>query len=86
MCSLILLSCFFFFLLLITEKRRKLCVNAIPAIEEVNIFKDDSVIQYLNPASIASNTWISYGFPQTKRSDNLDNLRKLAENLKKKVQ
>jgi len=24
-------------------------VNAIPAIEEVNIFKDDIVIQFLNP-------------------------------------
>ncbi|KAI3865395.1 hypothetical protein MKX03_021626, partial [Papaver bracteatum] len=65
-------------------------VNAIPTIEEVNIFKDDSVIQFLNPvqASIAYNTWIACGFPKTKNIlpgiinqlgyDNLDNLRKLA--------
>ncbi|KAI3883651.1 hypothetical protein MKX03_016333 [Papaver bracteatum] len=75
----------------------KLGVNAIPTIEEVNIFKDDSVIQFLNPvqASIASNTWIACGFPKTKNilpgiinqlgSDNLDNLRKLADNSKNKV-
>ncbi|KAI3953888.1 hypothetical protein MKW98_017712 [Papaver atlanticum] len=55
---------------------------------EKRSFKDDSVIQFLNPvqASIASNTWIASGFPQTKRPDNLDNLRKLAENSKNKVQ
>ncbi|KAI3831339.1 hypothetical protein MKX03_034125 [Papaver bracteatum] len=84
----------------ISKKLKMLSVNAILTIEEVNIFKDDSVIQFLNPvqASIASNTWISCGFPKTKKlqdilpgiinqlgSDNLDNLRKLAENSKSKV-
>jgi len=74
-------------------------VNAIPAIEEVNIFKDDVVIQFVNPkvqASIAANTWVVSGSPQTKKlqdilpgiinqlgPDNLDNLRKLAEQFQK---
>lgn len=74
---------------------KRIGVNAIPQIEEVNIFKDDQVIQFLNPkvqASIAANTWVVSGSPQTKKlqdilpgiinqlgPDNLDNLRKLAE-------
>nr|DAD39159.1 TPA_asm: hypothetical protein HUJ06_013482 [Nelumbo nucifera] len=48
---------------------KRIGVNAIPAIEEVNIFKDDIVIQFLNPkvqASIAANTWVVSGSPQTK--------------------
>lgn len=28
---------------------KRIGVNSIPAIEEVNIFQDDSVIQFLNP-------------------------------------
>lgn len=28
---------------------KRIGVNAIPAIEEVNIFKDESVIQFVNP-------------------------------------
>ena len=28
---------------------KRIGVNAIPAIEEVNIFKDDAVIQFINP-------------------------------------
>ncbi|XP_010942303.1 basic transcription factor 3 [Elaeis guineensis] len=78
---------------------KRIGVNAIPAIEEVNIFKDDIVIQFVNPkvqASIAANTWVVSGSPQTKRlqdllpgiinqlgPDNLDNLRKLAEEFQK---
>ncbi|KAJ8442541.1 hypothetical protein Cgig2_026483 [Carnegiea gigantea] len=74
---------------------KRIGVNSIPAIEEVNIFKDDQVIQFINPkvqASIAANTWVVSGSPQTKKlqdilpgiinqlgPDNLDNLRKLAE-------
>ncbi|GKE06525.1 nascent polypeptide-associated complex subunit beta-like protein [Tanacetum coccineum] len=27
---------------------KRICVNGIPAIEEVNIFKDETVIQFLN--------------------------------------
>ncbi|KAH9780928.1 Nascent polypeptide-associated complex subunit beta [Citrus sinensis] len=67
---------------------KRIGVNAIPAIEEVNIFKDDVVIQFLNPkvqASIAANTWVVSGAPQTKRPDNLDNLRKLAEQFQKQA-
>lgn len=80
---------------------KRIGVNAIPAIEEVNIFKDDVVIQFLNPkvqASIAANTWVVSGSPQTKKlqdilpgiinqlgPDNLDNLRKLAEQFQKQV-
>ncbi|KAL6551937.1 nascent polypeptide-associated complex beta subunit [Orobanche gracilis] len=74
---------------------KRIGVNAIPAIEEVNIFKDDSVIQFINPkvqASIAANTWVVSGSPQNKKltdilpsiihqlgPDNLENLKKLAE-------
>ncbi|KAF5186103.1 Nascent polypeptide-associated complex subunit beta [Thalictrum thalictroides] len=80
---------------------KRLGVNAIPAIEEVNIFKDDTVIQFQNPkvqASIVANTWVVSGTPQTKKlqdvlpgiinqlgPDNLDNLRRLAEQLQKKA-
>ncbi|KAK4752618.1 hypothetical protein SAY87_021416 [Trapa incisa] len=78
---------------------KRIGVNTIPAIEEVNIFKDDSVIQFTNPkvqASVAANTWVVSGTPQTKRlqdvlpgvfnqlgADNLDNLKKLAEQFQK---
>ncbi|KAG0452650.1 hypothetical protein HPP92_025024 [Vanilla planifolia] len=80
---------------------KRIGVNAIPAIEEVNIFKDDTVIQFQNPkvqASIAANTWVVSGSPQTKKlqdllpsiishlgPDNLDNLKKLAEQFQKQV-
>ncbi|CAA6658808.1 unnamed protein product [Spirodela intermedia] len=86
--------------------------NVIPSIEEVNIFKDDVVIQFLNPkvqASIPANTWVVSGSPQTKLqdllpgiikparcrhlirsggvgrlgADNIDNLRRLAEQFSK---
>ncbi|KAL3570682.1 hypothetical protein D5086_027931 [Populus alba] len=80
---------------------KRIGVNAIPAIEEVNIFKDDMVIQFVNPkvqASIAANTWVVSGAPQTKKlqdilpqvlshlgPDNLDNLKKLAEQIQKQA-
>ncbi|PON34856.1 Nascent polypeptide-associated complex NAC domain containing protein [Parasponia andersonii] len=80
---------------------KRIGVNAIPAIEEVNIFKDDVVIQFSNPkvqASIAANTWVVSGSPQTKKlqdilpsilnqlgPDNLDNLKKLAEQFQKQA-
>ncbi|WOL01798.1 nascent polypeptide-associated complex subunit beta-like [Canna indica] len=80
---------------------KRIGVNAIPAIEEVNIFKDDLVIQFVNPkvqASIAANTWVVSGSPQTKKlqdilpgiinqlgPDNLENLKRLAEHLQKQA-
>ncbi|XP_077212563.1 nascent polypeptide-associated complex subunit beta-like isoform X1 [Tasmannia lanceolata] len=80
---------------------KRIGVNAIPAIEEVNIFKDDTVIQFVNPkvqASIPANTWVVSGSPQTKKlqdllpgiinqlgPDNLDNLRRLAEQFQKQA-
>ncbi|XP_072986581.1 nascent polypeptide-associated complex subunit beta-like [Typha latifolia] len=80
---------------------KRIGVNAIPAIEEVNIFKDDVVIQFVNPkvqASIAANTWVVSGSPQTKKlqdllpsiinqlgPDNLENLRRIAEQIQKQV-
>ncbi|URE09831.1 transcription factor BTF3 [Musa troglodytarum] len=80
---------------------KRIGVNTIPAIEEVNIFKDDLVIQFANPkvqASIAANTWVVSGTPQTKKlqdllpgiinqlgPDNLENLKRLAEHLQKQV-
>ncbi|XP_073156439.1 nascent polypeptide-associated complex subunit beta-like [Henckelia pumila] len=78
---------------------KRIGVNAIPGIEEVNIFKEDVVIQFTNPkvqASIAANTWVVSGSPQTKKlqdilpqiihqlgPDNLENLKKLAEQFQK---
>lgn len=80
---------------------KRVGVNTIPGIEEVNIFKDDVVIQFQNPkvqASIAANTWVVSGTPQTKKlqdllptiinqlgPDNLDNLRRLAEQFQRQV-
>ncbi|CAL4937237.1 unnamed protein product [Urochloa decumbens] len=80
---------------------KRIGVNTIPGIEEVNIFKDDVVIQFQNPkvqASIPANTWVVSGVPQTKSlqdllptiinqlgPDNLDNLRRLAEQFKNQV-
>ncbi|CAN4112935.1 unnamed protein product [Withania somnifera] len=80
---------------------KRIGVNAIPAIEEVNIFKEDVVIQFSNPkvqASIAANTWVVSGTPQTKKlqdilpqiihqlgPDNLENLKKLAEQFQKQA-
>eukprot|EP01018_Ginkgo_biloba_P012043 Gb_36577 [translate_table: standard] len=78
---------------------KRIGVNAIPAIEEVNIFKDDSVIHFVNPkvqASIAANTWVVSGSPQTKKlqdllpgiinqlgPDSFANLRKIAQQFQK---
>ena len=48
---------------------KRLGVNTIPGIEEVNIFKDDTVIHFTNPkvqASIAANTYVISGPSQTK--------------------
>jgi nascent polypeptide-associated complex subunit beta len=48
---------------------KRLGVNTIPGIEEVNIFKDETVIHFVNPkvqASIAANTWVVSGPSQTK--------------------
>ncbi|KAF8048995.1 hypothetical protein N665_2334s0006 [Sinapis alba] len=80
---------------------KRIGVNSIPAIEEVNIFKDDVVIQFINPkvqASVAANTWVVSGSPQTKKledilpqilshlgPDNMENLKKLAEQFKKQA-
>ncbi|KAJ6396561.1 hypothetical protein OIU77_021568 [Salix suchowensis] len=112
---------------------KRIGVNTIPAIEEVNIFKDDLVIQFVNPkvqASVVANTWVIAGTPSNQktaryssrdyqpacthswareqtnscvcwslhtlffhlcgasllpRPDNLDNLRKLAEQFQKEM-
>ncbi|KAG6393422.1 hypothetical protein SASPL_147663 [Salvia splendens] len=80
---------------------KRIGVNAIPAIEEVNIFKEDVVIQFVNPkvqASISANTWVVSGTPQNKKlqdilpqiinqlgPDNLENLKKLAEQFQKQM-
>jgi nascent polypeptide-associated complex subunit beta len=74
---------------------KRLGVNTIPGIEEVNIFKDEFVIHFVNPkvqASIAANTWVVTGASQTKKlqdllpgiinqlgPDNLVNLKKIAQ-------
>ncbi|GJT34688.1 nascent polypeptide-associated complex subunit beta-like protein [Tanacetum coccineum] len=44
-------------------------VNGIPAIREVDIFNDETVIEFLNPkvqAFIAANTWVVSNTSQTK--------------------
>ncbi|EFJ08565.1 hypothetical protein SELMODRAFT_271374 [Selaginella moellendorffii] len=49
---------------------KRLGVNTIPGIEEVNIFKDDIVLHFVSPkvqASIAANTWVVSGPVQTKK-------------------
>ena len=49
---------------------KRLGVNTIPGIEEVNIFKDETVIHFTNPkvqASIAANTYVVSGPSQTKK-------------------
>lgn len=74
---------------------KRIGVNNIPAIEEVNIFKDDHVIHFVMPkvqASIAANTWVVSGSSQIKKLQDLfpgiinqlgpesfANLRKLAQ-------
>ena len=53
----------------------KLSVRDIPAIEEVNLFKDDGhVIHFANPkvqASIAANTYVVSGNCETKKLQDL---------------
>uniref|UniRef100_A0A7I4AWI7 Nascent polypeptide-associated complex subunit beta n=1 Tax=Physcomitrium patens TaxID=3218 RepID=A0A7I4AWI7_PHYPA len=61
---------------------KRLGVNTIPGIEEVNVFKEEHVIHFVNPkvqASIAANTWVVSGPSQTKSPDNLVNLKKIAQ-------
>ncbi|XP_024397053.1 basic transcription factor 3 [Physcomitrium patens] len=74
---------------------KRLGVNTIPGIEEVNVFKEEHVIHFVNPkvqASIAANTWVVSGPSQTKKledllpsiinqlgPDNLVNLKKIAQ-------
>ncbi|CAG9465368.1 unnamed protein product [Pedinophyceae sp. YPF-701] len=48
---------------------KRMGVNVIPGIEEVNIFQSESVIQFKNPkvqASIAANTYVVSGTPVTR--------------------
>ncbi|MEW5317186.1 MAG: hypothetical protein WDW38_008511 [Sanguina aurantia] len=72
---------------------KRLGVNTIPGIEEVNIFKDDTAIHFVNPkvqASIAANTFVISGPSTTKKvqelmpgilnqmgPDSLSNLKKM---------
>jgi len=74
---------------------KRLGVNTIPGIEEVNIFKDETVIHFASPkvqASIAANTYVVSGPSQNKKlqdllpgiinqlgPDNLANLKKIAQ-------
>lgn len=79
----------------LTNTLKRLGVNVIPGIEEVNIFKDDDVVHFTNPkvqASIAANTYVVSGPSQTKKlqdmlpgiinqlgPDNLAHLKKIAQ-------
>merc|ERR1712127_155302 len=78
---------------------KRLGVNTIPGIEEVNIFKDETVIHFTNPkvqASIAANPYVVSGPSQTKKlqdllpgivsqlgPDNLASLKKIAQQYEK---
>ncbi|KAA3479189.1 basic transcription factor 3-like isoform X1 [Gossypium australe] len=87
---------------------KRIGVNAIPAIEEVNIFKDDVVIQFINPkgryslievdcfkllllrtpgllVALLRQRDILPGIINQLGPDNLDNLRKLAEQFQKQA-
>ncbi|KAL9274584.1 Basic transcription factor 3-like protein [Drosera capensis] len=59
---------------------KRIGVNTIPAIEEV---KFSRMMWLFIQASIPANAWVVSGSPQTKRPDNLDNLRELAEQFQK---
>jgi len=54
---------------------KRLAVNVIPGIEEVNLFKEDgNVIQFKNPkvqASITANTYVVSGTPADKKMEEL---------------
>uniref|UniRef100_A0A0D6R442 Nascent polypeptide-associated complex subunit beta n=1 Tax=Araucaria cunninghamii TaxID=56994 RepID=A0A0D6R442_ARACU len=79
---------------------KRIGVSNISAIEEVNIFKDDHVIHFVNPkvqASVQANTWVVSGTSQTKKlqdlfpgiinqlgADSFANLKKLAEQFQKR--
>jgi len=59
----------------IKQTLNKLSVRDIPAIEEVNLFRDDGhVIHFVNPkvqASIAANTYVVSGNAETKKLQDL---------------
>lgn len=73
---------------------KRLGVNTIPGIEEVNLFFDNNVVHFTNPkvqASIAANTYVVSGQPQNKKladllpgiinqmgPDSLANLKRMA--------
>ncbi|GBG76611.1 hypothetical protein CBR_g22490 [Chara braunii] len=53
---------------------KRLGLNTVPGIEEVNIFKNDSVVHFVNPkvqASIGANTYVISGASQTKKLQDL---------------
>ncbi|XP_076955054.1 basic transcription factor 3-like [Bidens hawaiensis] len=74
---------------------KRIGVNIIPQIEEVTIFKDDTIyIQFLNPkveVPVPANTWVVSGSPKTKDLEDFlpnilnqwgpDKLRELVEEL-----
>lgn len=47
---------------------KRLGVTPIPGIDEVNIFKDDSVIHFVNPKGKFSITHVTLPFPETYNS------------------
>lgn len=74
---------------------KKMGMNAIPGVQEVNIFHSDTVTQFVNPkvqASPPANAYVVSGHPETKRledflpgivnqlgPENLANLQRMAE-------
>ncbi|KAI4979682.1 hypothetical protein ZWY2020_016435 [Hordeum vulgare] len=77
---------------LLQSTLKRVGINTIPVIEEVNIFKDDLVIQFLNPkvqGSIAANTWVLQDvLPSIINQlgpDNMEHLKRIAEEMRKQV-
>lgn len=50
---------------------KRLGVNTIPGIEEVNIFKDETVIHFSNPKGRTSARFVSFRSPGCRVTDSL---------------
>ncbi|KAE8778873.1 transcription factor BTF34 [Hordeum vulgare] len=64
---------------------KRVGVNTIPAIEEVNIFKDDLVIQFLNPKALKKHQHGSKICLFVLGPDNMEHLKRIAEEMQKQV-
>uniref|UniRef100_A0A0D9W1G2 Nascent polypeptide-associated complex subunit beta n=1 Tax=Leersia perrieri TaxID=77586 RepID=A0A0D9W1G2_9ORYZ len=61
---------------------KRVGVNTIPAIEEVNIFKDDLVIQFVSPKELQD---VLPSIINQLGPDNMEHLKRIAEEMQKQV-